>query len=412
MDSQSASRRAPRIVYVLTHPMSARCFLDGQLKYLRERGAEVTLITAPGPELDVVATREGIDVVAIPMEREISPARDLRSLWALYRALRRLRPDIVNAGTPKAGLLGMLAAWLARVPIRVYTLHGLRLETVENRALRGVLSLVERVTSLCASRVVCVSRSLREVYVEQKLAGRAKTAVLGAGSANGIDLGRFNASAHPSGRELRERFDIPPAAPVLGFVGRFTVDKGLRELFQMFERLLPKFPDLRLVLLGEFEAGDALPPALVQQICAHPQVIRPGYVADTAPFYPLFDVVMLPSYREGLPTVPLEAAGFGLAVVGFRTTGIVDAVQDGVGGMLVPRGDTAALTVATERYLSDANLRRKHGAQARDRVAREFRPERIWQALHELYAELLAKRNLPALAGTVTQSGPRIRNAA
>jgi len=386
--------RPPRLVCIATHAVSANNLMRGQLRYLRERGYETILITAPSAELDMVARREQVQAIPVPMERNISPWKDLVALLAMCRVIGRLRPDIVNAGTPKAALLGMIASRLSGVPVRIYTLRGLRLETARG-ATRLVLTLVERVTSLCATRVLCVSNSLRETYVKRGLTTRQKTVVLGPGSSNGIEMRRFTAAPRVSRTALRERYGIPPTAPVLGFVGRLTSDKGIKELFDMFGRLLPSHPELRLVLLGDFEQGDPLPDDVVSKIRRHPHVIRPGFVANTAEFYPLFDLLVFPSHREGFPNVPLEAAAAGLPVVGFRATGTIDAVEEGTTGTLVPCGDVAALTAATRRYLEDASLRQKHGQAGRSRVAREFAQQHAWSELAQLYVDLLEQHRLP-----------------
>lgn len=387
-------RRSPRLVCIATHAVTAKNLMRGQLAYLRERGFETILITAPGSDLDAVSQREQVEAVPVAMQRNISPWQDLKSLIAMCRAIRRLRPDIVNAGTPKAALLGMLAAWLCGVPVRVYTLRGLRLETAKGATLGLVLNLVERLTSWCSTQVLCVSGSLRDAYVQRGLATREKTKVLGSGSSNGIDPGRFSAGPRLSVAALRERYGIRPAAPVIGFVGRLTHDKGICELFEAFERLLPEFPDLRLVLVGGFEAGDALPEELVGRLCVHPQVIRPGFVDETADFYRMFDLLAFPSHREGFPNAPLEAAAAGLPVVGFRATGTVDAVEEGVTGTLVPCGNVSALTAAARRYLDDRQLAQQHGAAGRERVAREFPQEKLWNELALLYHDLLHERKL------------------
>jgi glycosyltransferase involved in cell wall biosynthesis len=325
------------------------------------------------------------------MQREISLLEDVVSLWRLLGVLRQLKPDIVNAHTPKAGLLGMLAAWLGGVPIRIYTLHGLRAETVTGAKL-FILKSAERIASGCAHRVVCVSRSVREVYARLGLASAAKTLALD--SVNGVDAELFLADDKILQRTetLREQLAIPRDAPVIGFVGRYTRDKGIVELLDAFEKILCVFPDARLVLLGRFEKGDPVPSNYVRRLKAHPQIILAGFVADTAPYYHLMDVLAFPTYREGFPTVVLEAGAAGIPVVGFRATGVVDAVVDGETGVLVPKGDSDALARASIKLVGDAGLREKLGKAAKARVLRGFAPERIWEGWLELYKRELASR--------------------
>jgi len=385
-----------KLCYITTHAMSAEFLMRGQLAFLGEQGFDLTLIASPHDSLSAVAEREGANVVPIPMEREISPLRDLKALWQLCVTLRQLRPDIVNAGTPKAGLLGNLAAWMCRVPVRIYTLRGLRLETATGLKER-LLNWTEKLASACAHQVIAVGHSLRDAYVARGLTSPDKTTVLRHGSSNGVAFERFqfDSAQWRQIAELRESWNIPADAPVIGFVGRLTRDKGIPELFAAFERLRPEFPEARLMLVGEAEHGDPLPDELLGQLQAHPNVVLTGPIQEVASYYGVFDLLAFPSYREGFPNVPLEAASAGLAVVGFRATGTIDAVVDGSTGTLVEIGDVAGLTSAIGNYLREPFLRKRHGKAGRHRAANDFRREDIWQALAENYRALLQAKGLP-----------------
>jgi lipopolysaccharide/colanic/teichoic acid biosynthesis glycosyltransferase len=377
-----------RILIAVTSPLSCN-FYNGLLGHLHRAGFEPTLLSAPGDNLVAVSSREGVANIALPMEREIAPIQDLVSFCRLYRTVRRLGPTVADASTPKAGLLTGVAAWLARVPCRVYTLRGLRLETATGLK-RALLWVAEWISCKCAHRVVCVSPSLRARAIGLKLVGDGKAIVLGEGS-GGVDIRRFS----PAGREsaetqsLREKLGIAANALVIGFVGRLVRDKGIRELIEAFQGLNRKQPDLRLLLVGDFEQGDPVEPEIRRFIESSPAMIRPGFVSDTAPYYGLMDVLALPTYREGFPGVPLEAQASGVPVVTTTATGALDSVVDGETGFLVPIGDSRTLADAIAKLLEDPQLRLRMGIAGRARMQRDFRQEAIWDAHVNLYQDLL-----------------------
>ena len=368
-------------------------FYRGALQVLQRGGLDTALCSSPGEELQCVATEEQSSSFEVAMEREIRPVRDVIAVWNLYGLIRRCRPQIVTASTPKAGLLGMLAAWLARVPIRIYMLRGLRLETACGMK-RHLLRISERLASACAHRVVCVSESLRRTYVAERLAPGGKTSVLGAGSSNGVDSRRFHVTPEllQEARALRALLGIPISAPVLGFVGRLTRDKGIEQLAEAYRMVLAERADAWLLLVGDFEDGDPISGEAAKWLLNHRQVAISAFVADPRPYYAVMDILAFSSQREGLPNVPLEAAAMELPVVGFRATGMVDAVDDGGTGTLAPLGDVGAFADALLRYVNDATLRRAHGEAGRKRVLKLFRQEAVWQAWYDFYVGLLRER--------------------
>jgi glycosyltransferase involved in cell wall biosynthesis len=367
--------------------------MRGQLRYLRQAGFEVVLVASPGPGIDGVAAEEGVAKAPVAMKRTMAPLQDLRSLWRLWRLVRRLRPALVNFGTAKAGLLMGIVSWAVRVPCRVYTVHGLRLETTRGMK-RWILVRTERIACRCAQQVICVSESVRRRVLELGLARREQTVVLGAGSFNGVEADRFAPTPErvKAGERLRRELGIPPEAPVIGFVGRLTKDKGIPELIEAFIRLRRRFSELRLLWLGRFDDTDPVPQTTRRFVLSDPGIVNPGYVDDAPPYYQVMDVLALPTYREGFPTVALEASAAGKPVVATRATGAVDAVDDGITGLLVPVGDAQALTEALGRLLADPGLARRMGRAGEERVRREFRREPIWQELAALYWDLLKER--------------------
>ena len=388
--------KTAKLVHVTTVPQFLG-FFRGQISYMKARGFRVHAISSPGERLDQFARREQVPVHAIDMFRGISPLKDIIALFRLWRCFRRIRPHIVHAHTPKAGLLSTIAAWLARVPVQIYHIHCLRFMTCTGLK-RAVLVWSEKVACCLAQQILCVSPSVREALVQMRLCPADKVKVLLKGSINGIDaMGRFNPDEIEltAGQRKRSEYGIPSDALVVGFVGRIVRDKGLVELAEAWRALREEFSDLHLLIVGSFEPQDPVPAQIEQLLRTDPRVHLPGWVEDMAETYAAMDVVALPTYREGFPSVPLEAAALGLPVVGTSVPGCVDAVEDGVTGTLVPARDAGALADALRRYLNDPELRRRHGQAGRERVLRDFRPEPIWEALYQEYVRLLKEKGLP-----------------
>jgi glycosyltransferase involved in cell wall biosynthesis len=192
----------------------------------------------------------------------------------------------------------------------------------------------------------------------------------------------------------RRRLNLPSNAVVVGFVGRIVRDKGIVELAEAWQRLRDRHPEARLLLVGPFEPQDPIPSATERLLREDPRVCLVGLDWNTAPLYAAMDVVVLPTYREGFPNVPLEAGAMGLPVVATTVPGCVDAVVDGVTGTLVAPQDAEGLERAVTAYLADELKRRRHGTAGRERVRRDFRQEHIWEALHTTYRQLLRARGV------------------
>jgi glycosyltransferase involved in cell wall biosynthesis len=392
-DDRAASYSGVRcLVHLTTVPMTLR-FLEGQVRFVRRAGLEVHALSSPGEGLQEFGRIESIPVHGVPMTRAITPLADLRSLARLTGLLRRLKPSIVHAHTPKAGLLGMIAAWLCKVPVRIYHIHGLPFMTATGWK-RWLLRTTERVACTLASRVLCVSRSVREVAIAEGLCPTAKIAVLLGGSINGVDAtDRFRPSndGGMTRRGARARYWIPADARVLGFIGRIVRDKGIVELAHAWYALRDMMPDLHLLLVGPLEPQDPVPTEVIRSLHRDPRVHLVGLEWDTPPLYTAMDVLVLPTYREGFPVVPLEAAAMGLPVVATRVPGCVDAVVDGETGALVPARDVEALAAALRAYLGDPRRRAAHGAAGRARVLQDFDQTVIWEATVAEYRRLLSR---------------------
>lgn len=379
-----ATQEPYHIVIGITHPQTCLT-LTGRLRALREAGFRVTLISSPGELLNRTAAREGVEAIGIPIRREIAPFADLVSVLRLWWLLIRLKPDVCEFSTPKAGLLGSLASLLAGVPARVYMLRGLKLETASGIK-RSLLLMAERTASACVQSVLCNSQSMRARALALSVAPAAKMRVLGDGSSNGVDMYRFS----PGPSDIRARFNLPQEALVVGFVGRLTRDKGIPELIEAFDTILEQQPGAHLLLVGWFDVSeDALAEEWRTRITYHSRIHCTGFVADTVPYYRAMDVMVLPTWREGFPNAVLEAAATGIPVITTECTGSRDSVVPEVTGLLIPPGYPEAISEAVLKLLGDPERRRRMGEAARNWVSLHFSDERVLRLAISFYKSLL-----------------------
>jgi glycosyltransferase involved in cell wall biosynthesis len=382
----------PTIVVGVTHAQTC-LVLGARLRALRKAGFRVLLLSSPGPLLDITAAREEVERIALPMQRGIAPFADLVSLYRLWQLIGKCRPDLVEFSTPKAGLLGTLAAWLRGVPRRVYMLRGLKLETTSGLK-RRILLATERMAARCAHVVLCNSESLRAETLALRVAPLSKLHLLGEGSSNGVDINRFSPGPSP----IRERLGIPRSVPVVGFAGRLTRDKGLPELCEAFDLILCAEPSTRLLLVGWFDvAEDALDPGLRARILHHPNIYCTGFVPDTAPYYRAMDLLVLPTWREGFPNVVLEAASTGIPVVTTESTGARDSVLPEITGLIIPPGYPEAIYEAVIKLIRDPRRRQRMGRSARAWILEHYVESRVVGMTVNYYKSLLDARLIATL---------------
>lgn len=381
------SKNPTKLVVGITHPQTC-LLLRGRLYALREAGFHVTLLCSPGLLLETTGEREGVETIAVPIERGMAPMSDIVSLFRLWAILRRIRPEIVEFSTPKAGLLGMIAATAAAVPRRVYLLRGLKLESA-NGIKRMMLAAAERIAAACSHVVLCNSTSLKERAYALRLVSSRKLRLLGIGSSNGVDTARFS----PGASDVRRRSHLPVNAPILGYVGRLTRDKGLPELIAAFELILEECPTAYLLLAGWFDkSDDALTSEMRDWIERHPRITCTGYVEDAAPFYRAMDIFVLPTRREGFPNAVLEASSTGIPVITTFATGARDSVVPGVTGLLIAPGDAKAICAASLELIRDPERRQRMGAAGRAWVTGSFEQRRVLGQLVRFYQGLRSRQ--------------------
>jgi glycosyltransferase involved in cell wall biosynthesis len=372
--------------------------MRGQINYVKSRGFTVMAAASPGSELDDVAKRDGIDVFPIPFQREPSPVKDMVSLALLARLFLQLKPHIVHSSTSKAGPLAVVAAWLARVPIRIYTLRGVMIDR-RTGLMRIILKSLEWLACRCAVQVISVSPSVSEVMIAERLCRPEKIKVLAKGSSNGVDAEhRFNPALldRTHAREVRDKLHITNGVPVIGFIGRLVSGKGIADLASAWLLIREQCKEAVLLIVGPEEKQAPVDSETMVLFRNDPRVRMPGFVKneDLPLYYDMIDVVVFPTESEGFPNVPLEAAAMEIPVVATKVTGCVDAVVEGSTGTLVEPGSISEMVEAVIRYLRDPALCVRHGQSARERVLRDFQPQFIWNALFEEYVRLLKQSGI------------------
>ena len=321
-----------------------------------------------------------------PILGSINPIQDFKSIRQICRYIKETQTGIVVGHTPKGGLLSMVAAWLMRVPKRVYFRHGLVYQTSSGLK-RFILMSVDRLASLLATKIVCVSPSVLEQSIKDKLAPARKQIVLGKGTCSGVDTqGKFNPqNINPTKMaEFRSKWGINETDWVVGYTGRLVRDKGIIELVDAFQLIKANNPRLKLLLVGMFEERDALPPAIQDKIKNDPQIVFTDFQnEDMEYFYAMMDVYVLMSYREGFPTGTLEAQSMGVPVLTTRVTGCCDSIVDGLTGVFVDRAPQQLAQVIGDMYKGQRLFSKE---QVRSWVMLNFDNLRVWEEIKRLYA--------------------------
>lgn len=380
-----------KIIRSSTIPLSLDTFCAGLLRELQhDEGYEVVAVSSPGKELERVASREGVRVHAVPMERHISPLNDIVSLWRLIRVFRRERPAMVHSMTPKAGLLSMIAAWLTRVPVRVHTFTGLVFPTATGLT-QKILILTDRITCACATHIVPEGEGVKNDLTRYRIT-RKPLRVLGHGNIRGIDLQRFD----PSLPEVRTRADEirRPGVFTFVFIGRLVGDKGINELVEAFAGLNRRRPDTRLVLVGPYEQNlDPLRAETLSEIERNPAIEAVGSQSDVRPWLAGADAFVFPSYREGFPNVVIEAGAMGLPSIVTDINGSREIIVEGENGTIVPPRDAAALAAAMERFVADHEAVVRMASNARDMIASRYEQGYVRRCLKDYYRDILPRED-------------------
>lgn len=379
-----------KLIRLSTVPLSLNTLLKGQLNFLNDY-FDVIAVSGNGPDLNVVAEREGVFVSSIEMERQISPIKDFISLIKLYFYFRNERPFIVHSITPKAGLLSMIAAKFAGVPIRMHTFTGLIFPS-KTGVLQKILIAMDKLLCLCATNIYPEGEGVKKDLMLYNIT-KKELNVIGNGNINGINKHHFNPELYTSEdrKSERQKLGIRNNDFVFIFVGRLVGDKGINELVKAFKNLSNENDSVKLILVGPIEADlDPLQEETLQEIKANESIIYVGFQEDVRVYFAVSDCLVFPSYREGFPNVVMQAGAMGLPSIVTDINGSNEIIIDGKNGIIIPVKSWIAILEAMKKIFNEHDFRNLLKNCARDMIVSRYEQEVVWEALLLEYKKLEA----------------------
>lgn len=373
-----------KLIVGITAPGSV-ILIAGQLRYFKDLGYQ-TYLMAPNHERVIDYCRnEGCIHLPVDLEREISLLKDLKALCQVIRHLRKVKPDVVNFGTPKVSLLGMIAAKLLGVKNRIYTCRGFRFEH-ETGMKKTILVGMEKITARFAHKIICISNSVRDLGLDNGIFSASQSLVIHKGSSNGIDLKRFNPNQinAADSADLKKLLGYDESHFVFGFVGRLIDRKGIKELYEAFANLYRENDKLKLLIVGPVEESQISDLSLINNMQQHPGILLVGTQSNVPLYLSVMDVFCLPAWWEGFGNVSVQAAAMGLPVIATDVTGSKDAVSKDFNGLLISPKSVSALQHAMQFLHEDEQKRQELGRNGLV-WATNFDSKMIWDSMHQLY---------------------------
>lgn len=374
-----------RIVLGVTASKS-HVLLKSQLKFYVSMGYEVYFMSPYSEDTEFFCLNEGARFIPINIRREIHIIQDVYTLFVLIKKIRKISPHIVNFGTPKMGLLGGLASYLLKIDKRIYTCRGFRFET-EHGFKKGLLKYMERLSGKCAHKILCISLSLKTKAIKEHIFPEKKIVIINKGSSNGVDLNLFskNNINEKARKKIIEQYSLSDSF-VFGFVGRIAEEKGIKELYQAFCTLREKYINIKLLLIGGRDEFSPECNTLMNSIEQDTSILYLGkkQKEELGTYFSIFDVFVLPTWREGFGNVLIEAAAMGVPIITNNVTGAKDAVSNGFNGILVEKQNVDQLFTAMEKLYLNTSLRIKLGLNGLE-WARNFDQQTIWNGMLSLY---------------------------
>jgi glycosyltransferase involved in cell wall biosynthesis len=378
-----------KLIRITTVPISLDKLLTGQLQFMSSY-YKVIAVSSEKDNLHKLGEKEKVDTFHVEMSRKITPVADLIAVFRLYLFLKREKPLIVHSHTPKAGIVGMMAAKFARVPHRLHTVAGLPLLEAHG-AKRKLLDFVEKVTYACATKVYPNSSGLKNIILENRYCESKKLKVIAQGSSNGINTSLFKADLFSveQRQDLKEKLGVKEDHFVFVFVGRLVKDKGINELIEAFESLTKTQSKARLLLVGDYEHDlDPLEHTTLDVISKNEAIISVGFQYDVRPYFAIANALVFPSYREGFPNVVMQAGAMELPCIVSNINGCNEIINEGVNGTIIPVKNKDAIFDKMTLFLEDATYYRQLQANARKMILSRYDQRVVWEALLEEYLNL------------------------
>lgn len=375
-----------KVIRTSTVAMSLDFLLKGQLAFLNQF-FEVIAVSGDDEHLNTVAEREKVKTASVPMQRNISPLKDLVSLVQLYWLFKKEKPEIVHSITPKAGLLSMIAAKLAGVPVRIHTFTGLIFPS-KTGFLQRLLITMDRVLCYCATHVYPEGQGVKKDLIQYKITSKPLK-VIANGNVNGIDTSYFSKGkvSLQEQESLKKELGISENDFVFIFVGRLVGDKGINELIRAFSQL--PTPNSQLLLVGSLESNlDPLQAETLKEIENNSNIISVGFQSDVRAYFAVSDCLVFPSYREGFPNVVLQAGAMGLPSIVTDINGSNEIIVEGQNGIIVPSKNIEELQVAMLRMMSEGEFYNELQQNSRKMIVAKYEQKVVWQAILEEYRKL------------------------
>ncbi len=383
-----------KLIRITTVPMALKYLLPGQMQFMQQNGFEVVMISANGKELQEVITNENCQHILVPMTRKITPLQDVKCLLQLIKIFKKEKPDIVHTHTPKAGLLGMIAAKLSGVKVRIHTVAGLPL-MVEKGFKYQLLKFIEKITYASATHVWPNSNSLLQFIHQHKLTSAKKLSIIGKGSTNGINVNRFNKEVLNAKilEQVKASFNYQDKCIYLLCIGRLVKDKGIPELINAFVQLQNIYLNLKLVLVGQFENDlDPLPESALHQIKNNGDIKHIEWTEYVEYYMAAANYFVFPSHREGFPNVLLQAGAMQLPIICSTIQGNVDIVTHHQTGLLFEKSNEQQIQQQIEFALANNKAMQSMATVLHQTIQNDYRRENVWQNILEQYKMLLSFR--------------------